>query len=48
MILEDIVIQTTDFRIISIVYKDLEWAKNTQIKLVLKEADYMTMQFWKE
>lgn len=31
MILEDIVIQTTDFRIISIVYKDLEWAKNTQI-----------------
>lgn len=28
MILEDIVIQTTDFRIISIVYKDLESAKN--------------------
>lgn len=31
MILEDIVIQTTDFRIISIVYKNLESAKNTQI-----------------
>lgn len=31
MVLENIITYTTDYRIISIIYKDLESAKNTQI-----------------